>query len=213
MSMRILQELAVAAEMTDTQLSKAAMRGFEIELEVYPEEQVIRALARCRRELKRRLTLADILERLEGTDGRPSANEAWATALQGFDEAATVILNDDIAAAMEAARPIIAERDKVGARMAFIGAYERIVQDARERKKPVHWWASMGTDQHAREAAVRQGIERGLLSPSQVKLLPPPVNQEFHTAIAGMLTHKPDDEQREKIRQRLLDLRNAIGKG
>ena len=188
MSVRILEAIAVAAEMTGTELSKAALRGMELELEAYPEADALAALARCRRELKHRLTLADILERIEKRDGRPSADEAWAKALAGMNEAATVVLNDEISQAMTAARTIFQAGDEVGARMAFRAAYERIVQANREAKKPVRWWASLGHDQQQREAAVQDGIRQGLLANETARLvLPPPASSKPNPEIAAKL--------------------------
>jgi len=213
MSTRILESLVVAAEMTGTELSKAAIRGMEMELNEYPEDAVLKALARCRRELKYKLTLADIIERLSGSDGRPAADEAWGKALLAFDEHASVVLNDDISRAMQSARPMYEERDKVGARMAFRSAYERIVQEARDRGEPVSWWASLGHDPYGRELAVKEGVEQGLLPSSQsAMLLPPPGGNAFVGAIAGLLAGPkaetkaaPDD-----IRAKLLALRDEF---
>ena len=197
MSIKIIEAIAVAAEMTGTELSKGALRGMELELEAYPEADVLAALGRCRRELKHRLTLADIIERMEKRDGRPTADEAWAKALAGMDEDATVIMNDEISDAMASARPIFHAGDEVGARMAFRAAYERIVQANREAKVPVRWWASLGHDPHKREAAVQDAIRQGLLANETARLvLPPP---EAHT---------PNPE----IAQKLKALANSLRK-
>lgn len=195
MSTRILEAIAVAAEMTGTELSKAALRGMEIELDAYPEADVLAALARCRRELKHRLTLADIIERMEKRDGRPGADEAWAKALLGMDENATVVLNDEISEAMAAARPIFNAGDEVGARMAFRSAYDRIVQANREAKVPVRWWASLGHDQQKREAAVQEGIRQGLLANETARLVLPPPE-----------AHKPNPEIAAKLKALALSL-------
>lgn len=206
MSTRVLQELIIAAEMTGAELSKAALRAFELELEAYPEDHVIRAIARCRRELKFRITLADIIERLAGADGRPPADEAWGYALKAFDEDASVLLNKEIAKALEAAKPMLEERDKVGARMAFKSAYERLVDEAREKGEPVHWWASLGQCPHGREVAVRDGVEKGLLPSNAPDLLLPPPGGPGPMAevVAGLLAGPgraapPSNEMRKKL--------------
>ena len=217
MSTRVLQELIVAAEMTGTELSKAALRGMEIELDAYPEDAVLKALARVRRELKHRLTLADILERLAGSDGRPSGDEAWARALQSFDENNTVVINGEIAQAMEVARPIYEERDKVGARMAFLKAYERAVQDAKDRGEAPHWWASIGMDPTRREGPVREAVRTGLLSREQaVALLPGPAQtaegQRLLGTMAALLAapESAPAPQPADIRQKLIALRDEL---
>ena len=75
-AVELLQALAVTAELTGTELSEPAARVMANDLAAYPVQQVLGALTRCRRELKGRLTVAAILERLD--DGRPGPNEAWA---------------------------------------------------------------------------------------------------------------------------------------
>lgn len=188
MTVRILEAIAVAAEMTGTELSKGALRGMEMELDAYPEADVLVALGRCRRELKHRLTLADIIERIDKRDGRPGADEAWAKALAGMDENATVVLNDEISEAMAAARPIFQAGDEVGARMAFRSAYERVVQTNRERKVGVRWWASLGQDKGKREAVVQDAIRQGLLANETARLLlPPPESSAPNPAMAAKL--------------------------
>lgn len=188
MTVRVLEAIAVAAEMTGTELSKAALRGMELELEAYPEPDVLAALGRCRRELKHRLTLADIIERIDKRDGRPAADEAWAKALAGMDENTTVVLNNEICEAMATARPIFQAGDEVGARMAFRATYERIVQANREAKVSVHWWASLGHDEQKREAAVQEGIQRGQLGHEAARLvLPPPEASKPNPEIAAKL--------------------------
>ncbi len=195
MSIKVIEAIAVAAEMTGTELSKAALRGMELELEAYPEADVLAALGRCRRELKHRLTLADIIERMEKRDGRPTADEAWSKALAAMDEAATVVLNDEISEAMSAARTIFNAGDQVGARMAFRAAYERIVATNREAKKPVYWWPSLGSDPHKREAVVRDAIRQGLLASETAKLVLPPPD-----------AHKPNPEIAAKLKALALSL-------
>ncbi len=68
---------------------------------------------------------------LERASGRPSADEAWALALETFDEAATVCLTDEILLAAVAASPVWESGDRVGARMAFKAAYERVLNERR----------------------------------------------------------------------------------
>ena len=100
----VLKAIAVTAELTGTELSKAAILAMEADLSEYPVPAVLMALTRCRRELTGRLSLAAVIDRLEAADGRPSANEAWGIALTAFDEAPTVVMTSEIASAMEASQ-------------------------------------------------------------------------------------------------------------
>ena len=75
-SSKLNEAIAVTAELTGTVLSKVAAQVMAEDLARYPEAQVMGALTRCRRELKGRLTIADVISRLD--DGRPGVEEAWA---------------------------------------------------------------------------------------------------------------------------------------
>jgi len=57
----ILRAVAVCAELTGTELSEAAARIFAEDLAAYPKSAVLHALERCRREVRGRLVLADVL--------------------------------------------------------------------------------------------------------------------------------------------------------
>ena len=75
-STSLLKAIAVTAELTGTTQSAAAAEIMAQDLARFPESQVLSALTMCRRELKGRLTIADVIQRLD--DGRPGAEEAWA---------------------------------------------------------------------------------------------------------------------------------------
>lgn len=108
-------------------------------------------------------------------DSRPGADEAWAIALTSRDEAETVVWTPEIAEAFGVCRPVLDMGDEVGARMAFKGAYERIIQAARLQNKPVEWQASIGFDPERREQVLRKAEVAGLLPAAQIAaLLPPP---------------------------------------
>lgn len=162
----VLQALAVTAEITGTQLSEGAARVFAGDLSRYPVDQVLGALTRCRREVKGRLTVADVIGRLD--DGRPTPDEAWAMLPQ--DEATTAVITQEMAEAWGIARDA---GDRVSARMAFLAAYRRIVQEARDSGAKVKWFPSLGTDPRGREFAIAEAVRLGRLSaPHGQALLP-----------------------------------------
>jgi hypothetical protein len=168
---------------------------------------------------------AHIVAQIEGAmarDGRPEADEAWAIALRAQDEASTVVWTEEIAEALTAARPVLNAGDEVGARVAFRAAYNRMVTNAREQRRPARWSASLGHDPAQREQALQDAVQRNLLPAPQVAaLLPPPVaDDEFpdvnaREAIAkiyGMLANamSPSEKQRraaEAERARLEQLK------
>lgn len=181
----VLKAIAATAELTGTELSEAALLVFEADLDGYPEADVLAALTRCRRELRGRLTIADVLDRMRTVGGHPTANEAWAMVLASLDESETVVWTDQVAEAAAVARPILEAGDEVGARMAFRDAYERIV---RERADEPRWFPSLGSDAVRREAALDRAVADGRLRREHVDgLLPPPINAKGHV-IAGLLS-------------------------
>lgn len=185
MNPRVIKAIAVTAELTGTELSESAIRVMEADLAAYPEANVLQALDRCRKELKGRMTLAAILERVAECDGRPGSEEAWAIALASNDEAETVVWTEEIALAMSVASPLLEARDKVAARMAFCEAYERIVRVARQAGIPCHWVASLGTDAGRRATALASAVQVGRIAHSQaLQYLPAP---DDVNVVAGLL--------------------------
>lgn len=181
LSLEVIQALAVTAELTGTSLSPEAAKILASDLEPYPETQVLRALSRCRQELRGRMTLVDVLTRLE--DGRPGVEEAWAMAPR--DEYQTVVWTDEMAEAWGVARPLLAT-DEVGARMTFREVYTKLILTARREHRPPRWFPSLGLDVLGREAPLREAVEKKRLTAAYVeKLLPPPVSNEMPRRLAA----------------------------
>lgn len=137
--------LCATAETLGQALSASAAELMAQDLADYGMDDLANALQACRRELTGKLTLAAILQRIQAADGRPDPNEAWSIALAASDEAESVVLTEEIRQAMSASPPGMAQRDKVGARMSFLSAYQRLVDAARRVGRPVVWSLSMGT--------------------------------------------------------------------
>jgi hypothetical protein len=96
-------------------------------------------------------------------------------ALGSLDEADTVVWTEETAQAFAAARPVLDLGDKVGARMAFKGAYERLVDAARRDGRPMAVQVSLGWDQNRRIVAIDAAVTAGRLpAPQAAALLPPP---------------------------------------
>ena len=154
MSRELAEALIVTAEVCGTDFSEGAATLIAEELAAYDRDQVMGALRRCRREVKGRLTMAAILERMD--DGRPGAEEAWA--MMPMDERQSVVWTQEMATAFGVCGPMLARGDKVGARMAFKERYAALVADARDAKRPVTWNASLGHDPRGREGVLAQAI-------------------------------------------------------
>jgi len=165
----IAEAVAVTAELVGRDLSEAALRAMVEDLAGYPEPAVMGALHRCRRECHHRLTLADILGRLD--DGRPGAEEAWGMVPR--DEAVTVVWTEEARIAWGAAQPMIAEGDHVAARMAFLETYRAAVAQARAARTPPRWSVSLGHDVAGREGPLVEAVERKRLAAHRaVEMLP-----------------------------------------
>lgn len=167
-SASLLEAVAVTAELCGRTFSEPAARVFVSDLSGYPEGQVLGALARCRKEVRGVLTVADVIQRLE--DGRPGADEAWA--MLPRSEAESVVWTDEMSAAFGIAAPLM-DDDKTAARMAFREAYKRAVDEAREQRKPVNWTASLGHDPRGREQALMRAVELGRLQATHALSLMP----------------------------------------
>ena len=164
----LIAAIAVCAELTGTELSKAAARVMAEDLSVYPLVQVTGALTKCRKELRGRMTLAAVIERLD--DGRPGVEEAWAMIPNG--EGDTVVWTEEMAEAFGVAVKLLDE-DSIAARMAFKETYLKIVSRARDEGKPVQWQVSLGHDKSGREGPVLEAVRLGRLTTERAqKLLP-----------------------------------------
>jgi len=120
---------------------------------------------------------ADILAQINASvadDGRPGAEEAWATAVIAADEAATVVWTAETAEAWRIAQPVLDGGDEVGARMAFKESYARLVQEAREKRVAPAWSVSQGHDPALRHIALERAAGAGLLRGPDLLALPAP---------------------------------------
>lgn len=191
-SERLIKAVAVTAELTGTQLSPAAARVMVEDLALYPEGQVLSALNRCRRELKGRLTIAEVMTRLE--DGRPGPEEAWAMIPR--DEASSAFWTSEMREAYAAAAPLIGEGDKM-ARMAFLERYRVLVQQARDARQPLQWEFTPGTDKNGRELVILDAAQKGRISVE---------------AAHRMLPHHRGEGPDEGVNARLLAIANGAFK-
>ena len=103
-------------------------------------------------------------------------------------------MTDEIQLALGAARPVLDLGDKVGARMAFISAYERLVQTARGDARPVNWHVSIGFDANRRIEAITGAVQMQRISHEHGQKYLADLNvvpiASDGMAIAGLLTGK-----------------------
>jgi hypothetical protein len=211
---RLAMAICATAETLGQTITGPAAELMAEDLADYPASMVSEALKACRRELQGKLTLAAILQRIQAQDGRPGKDEAWGIAMSLNDESDTVMTTWEISIALEAARAILDNGDKVGARMAFISAYERIVHEARCEAKPVAWELSLGFDPKRRAVAVEKAVklqritqERAQLYLADLSIAPIKADG---LAIAGLITgnaYMPTDKSRKRIEQLRADMK------
>lgn len=160
-------------------ISPTAKAMFFKAMAPYSIEQFRMALnAHCMDKQRGRFTPkpADIVEQIEGLtggDGRPSDDEAWAIALTSQDEADTVVWTTETAEAYRICQPVMETGDKVGARMAFKDAYNRLIAASRQAGRPAQWVASLGWDKTRQAEVLKKAVTAGLLpAPMATALLP-----------------------------------------
>ena len=176
---QLVDMIMVTAEVMGHELKPAAVMMMVSDLAEYEFSAVANTLNRCRKELSGRLTLKGIIELLAPAGGWLAANEAWSRALPAADESRTVVWSREARQAWFVALPMIEAGDKVGARMAFIAAYEREVANAKNAGAKPQYEVSPGEDKIMHEAAIRQAQTEGLLPPpAPVLALPPPTKQQ-----------------------------------
>lgn len=209
-------------DLTKTLVTAAAVMGHDMRvteaeamarmLSAHALADVESALRRCMRELKSRLSLAAILERLPGQ--HPGPEEAWALCPRGEDK--TVVWTDAIAQAYGAAAPLLAEGDPIGARMAFREAYGACVAEAPPGLPT--WTVSLGHDVAGREGPIRRAAAQGRLPAERVAGLlaapasprppvKPQVRAAYHQAAELDLYDAPGVVPPQAVKDLLADLK------
>lgn len=160
MDNRLLEAVAVTAEVMGTQMSEAAATVFAEDLDRFPLALVLDALTRCRRDVRGRLVLADVISRID--DGRPGAEEAWAMIPKNEDVSG--VWTEEMQAAMKIAGLLLRDGDTIAARMAFKETYLRECQQARDDSVPVCWQPTLGESKSGRDEATHEAINRNRLT-------------------------------------------------
>lgn len=178
---KLLESLAVLAELTGTDWSKPAIRVIEQELSAYPEQDVLSAIRRCQVELRHRVTLADILDRIPSQ--HLGVEEAWSQIVKVMgDEQVSICWTDEMRKAYGAAAPLA--DDLVAARMAFKEVYTKLLSEARVKRSLPSWSVSLGYDKTLRDDCVREAAQKNLISQAWA---------------AKFLTHDPPTEEATKL--------------
>lgn len=171
--MDLITAVKATYEVIGQEISDLAMQTIVAELSEYPTQSVLLALTRCRKEL-RRLSLADILDRLPG--GHPGVEEAWTIVGPCLaNEDASVVWTVEMAESYGSIRTLA--DDPIAARMAFKEVYSAAVQQARARNLQPSWRVSLGHDAKGREAVVQDAVAKGRLTSAQARAVLPDLRE------------------------------------
>lgn len=158
---KLLELLAVLSEVTGTEWSKPTVQVIERELQAYPEAEVLKAISRCIAECSKRVTLADILDRIPSQ--HPGVEQAWALVSKVMNnEEISICWTEEMREAYGVAAPLA--NDAVAARMAFKEAYQRLVGEARAQRRLPAWSVSLGFNKALREECLREAEKKNLLT-------------------------------------------------
>ena len=213
-SKKLIQTLAVTAELCGgTVLSEMAAQAFLEDLSAYPEDRVIAALNRCRKELTGRLTVAAVIQRIPG--GRPGAEEAWAIASKGGSgEDVTKVWTREMFAAFMLVQETYDTAGPIQARPAFKDAYTRLVAEAEAAGQPVEWIVTLGQDAAGRAPAIESAIQAGYITredvPSHMRHLisapAMPAKEALRLAVNNGVPLPKPEPQAEKASPEVVDL-------
>jgi len=170
-NLTLLEAIQGTAEIYGRQLTAIGAEMLLQDLRKYPEAAVVKALAKCRSELRTFPSLSEIIDRLE--DGHPGVEEAWAMIPK--DELGSVIWTDEMAQAFGAARELL-ESDEVGARMTFREVYKRLLAESRSHQgRRPRWTPSLGHDKAMHQAAFAAAVEKGRMTHAEARQIAPHV--------------------------------------
>jgi hypothetical protein len=160
-SSKLLEAVAVTAELCGRVFSEPAARVFVSDLSCYEEAAVLKALTRCRKEVRGVLTVADVISRID--DGRPGPDEAWA--MVPLSESESVVWTEEMAKAFSLCN---FDGGLNAARLAFREAYKSLVDEARSNGVPAKWAHSLGWNPRGREQVLTRAVQLGRLKQADV---------------------------------------------
>ncbi len=204
---RLKDVLDETAELYEVTMTPAKLRAYWEDLQGLPEDALRACIRAHRRDPDRGRwfpLIADILARADSlaVGGWPGPEEAWGIAVRASDESETVVWTQEIAEAWGVAREIFAAGDRIGARMAFREAYQRLVERARMSGAQPEWTVSLGDDKARQADAIRDAAAAGLISHDRAqRLLPTQEPTASGMAIAGLLTGAAVDQDHEEVKR------------
>lgn len=179
-------------------------------LSVFPRGSVTKSAENYMRTNKFKPQLADIVQgcMTQVPNAWLSADEAWA--LMPKSEMDSCMLTDEAAQALAAASPLLEAGDRVAARMAFRGAYERLVETAKVEGRQPKFFPSFGSEIAQRASMLGNAVKAGQYPLDSAIALIPEFSREI-IQLAGVQKHPllaaPTEADRAKVKALLLTLK------
>lgn len=178
--------------------------AFEV-LSDFSLENIARALVVHARAEKFAPTPSDVVKILSGfREQHLGPEEAWAIALESFDETRSVVWTEQIQEARNVSWLIYESGDKVGARMAFREVYARLSKDVEPK-----WKLSQGYDKEQKAEVVSRAVEQGRLTladKSRHVIAPATVTTKQLIDAAQNITGKVDALAKIRLIKTILDI-------
>ena len=200
---KLLENIVATAEIMGREISPASAVMMAKDLEQYPVDVTITALANLRRNARANFSIGAIIEQIEKLqpDGRPTPDEAWA--MSPRSESESVVMTEEMAEAMRYAQPLLDCNDQVAARRAFLDAYSRIVEKNKLTGIPPKWFPSLGDDKNGRGAALAEAVRLGRIEVARAVSLMPPDKVSAMLQLAGKRVSEPRLTEKPTIRMEL----------
>ena len=165
----------MTAEIVGTPLKPTVVAIMVNDLAEYSVTDIKQALTVCRPEVKGRLSLKDIIDRLPNANALPSADEMFAQIAEWcLDETKTFVLPEIAFRACEETNggvyDALMAHDRTGARMAYKASYERL---AKAHTGDLNYTVRTGTDREHCEAVILEAVNAGKLERKKVQALLP----------------------------------------
>jgi hypothetical protein len=193
-------------------LSPGAMMACIDALKQYPLPALLLAIKKHMQTARFAPAPKDIIDLLDIGRGRVGADEAWA--ICDKDESRTIVWTEEMRQAYGIAYDLMADGDRIGARMAFKSSYERLCNEAVMLDRPVKWSVSLGSDKQDAAQELKHAVELGRIAQDlHDALLPGPVDGGLIAKmITGTVTELPGNKQNFKKRWAEISLALAQGK-
>jgi len=164
----LIAALGATAEAMAQQVTPAALNMMADDLSEFTENQISAALKNIRKK-NRRFSVGTIIEHIQASDGRPTADRAWQ--MMPKCETETGIISKEMFGAWEVAQDMHYNGDEVGAKIAFNREYTSMVDLARENEEPPVFTLSLGFDKSKRVKPIIDGVVAGLITTEKAQVV------------------------------------------